>query len=150
MKLMLQKRIDGLGEVGDVVDVSDGYGRNYLLPQRMAVANTAANRRQIETDKLVAVQQEHERQALAEVVAKNLKNARLQVFMKAKDDGGLYGAVNSAVVAEVVKSSKGFAIEERWVDLETPIKKIGDYDITLRLPGEQACVFKLTVLPEEG
>ena len=103
MKLLLQTRVDGLGEVGDVVDVADGYGRNYLLPHRLAVANTPDNRRRIETNKLVQLQRDAERKVLAETVAKGLDKALLQVYMRAQEDGTLYGSVNQAVVSEVVR-----------------------------------------------
>lgn len=149
MKLLLQEQVKGLGEPGDVVDVADGYGRNYLLPERLAVPNTPENRRRIETQKLLQLQREAERRELAEAVAKSLKNALLQVYMKAQADGSLYGAVTAAVVVEVVEKAKGLNIEERWVQLEAPLKKIGDYDISLKMPGENACTFKLTVLPED-
>lgn len=143
------ERVMNLGEVGEVVEVSDGYGRNYLLPQRLAVANTSENRREMETLRLIQLQREEERAALAEHAVKDLKNALLQVKLKAQDDGSLYGSVTQAVVCEVVFKAKGYRLEERWVQLATPIKKIGDYDIHVRLPGDQETKFKLTVLPEE-
>jgi len=148
MKLLLKERVPGLGEIGDVVEINDGYGRNYLLPQRLAVANTPDNRRAIETQKLVYLQREAERKELAEVANKTLKNALLQVNMKAQADGSLYGSVNAAVVAETILKAKGVRIEERWVQMKDPIKKIGDYDLTLKMPGDLEASFKLTVLPE--
>ncbi len=149
MKLLLQENIKGLGEIGEIVDVSDGYGRNYLLPQRLAVPNTLFNRRLVEDNKVIEAQREIKRAALAEAVSKDLKNALLQINMKAKDDGGLYGAVTAGVVVDVIEKAKGFRVEERWVQLAQPIKKIGDYDIMLK-SGTTECTFKLTVLPEEG
>ena len=109
MKLLLQTSIPDLGTVGDVVDVSDGYGRNYLLPQRLAVANTPENRRSLETQKLIALQREEQRQELAQVSAKDLKNALLQVFMKAQEDGTLFGSVTRAIVAKVQDHAGGLA-----------------------------------------
>lgn len=149
MRLLLMERVGGLGEVGDVVEVSDGYGRNYLLPQRLAVANTPENRREIETLRLIQLQREEERTALAERAGKDLKNALLQVKLKAQEDGTLYGSVTQAVVVDVVQKAKGYRLEERWVLMDGPIKKIGDYDISVKLPGDQETQFKLTVLPEE-
>lgn len=149
MKLLLKKKIPGLGDVGEVVEITDGYGRNYLLPQRLAVPNTPENRRDVETAKLLGLQREAERKELAELASKDLKRELMQVKMKAQDDGSLYGSVNATVVADVVEKAKGYRIEERWVQLASPIKRIGDYDITLRLPGDVETTFKLTVLPEE-
>lgn len=149
MKLLLKDKVEGLGDQGEVVDVSDGYGRNYLLPQRLAVPNTPENRRKLETDRMVYLQREAKRAERAKEASKALKNALLQVRMKAQKDGSLYGAVTSQVVCEVVERSRGFEIEERWVQLEHPIRKIGDYDIVLKLPGDLEVKFKLTVLPED-
>lgn len=149
MRLLLMEPVKGLGQVGDVVEVSDGYGRNYLLPQRLAVANTPENRREMETLRLIQLQREEERTALAERAGKDLKNALLQVKVKAQADGSLYGSVTQAVVADVVHKAKGYRLEERWILMDGPIKKIGDYDIQVRLPGDQETQFKLTVLPEE-
>ncbi len=149
MILLLKEKVPGLGEVGDVVDINDGYGRNYLIPQRLAVPNTPENRRFIENEKLVALQREADRREIATAAAKHLDRALLQVFMKAQPDGTLYGSVTPSVVAETVQKAKGLKIEERWVQMVEPIKKIGDYDITLRLVGDLQVTFKLTVLPEE-
>jgi large subunit ribosomal protein L9 len=149
MKLLLMERVVGLGDMGSVVEVSDGYGRNYLLPQRLAVPNTPDNQREIETLKLVQLQRQEERERLAEHAAKDLNRALLQVRMKAQSDGTLYGAVNASVVVGVIKTAKNYRIEERWVILpDGPIKKIGDYDVSVSLPGGRVTTFKLTVLPE--
>lgn len=149
MKLLLQKKVQGLGDVGDVVEISDGYGRNYLIPQRVAVPNTPENRQRIQADRLRHVQLEAERVELAKVAGKTLKNALLQVVVKAQKDGTLYGSVNTAAVVKAIEANKSITIDERWVQLEDPIKKIGDYDITLKLPGDAEVTFKLTVLPED-
>jgi large subunit ribosomal protein L9 len=149
MRLLLRQKIAGLGSPGDVVEIRDGYGRNYLLPQRLAVPNTPENRAGIENDRLHYLQREADRLEKAKEMGKGLKNALLQIHMKAQKDGTLYGSVGPGVVAEVVKNSRGYEIEERWVTLATPIKKIGDYDITLQLPSETTVTFKLTVLPED-
>jgi large subunit ribosomal protein L9 len=149
MRVLLRDKVESLGMPGDVVEVQDGYGRNYLLPQRLAVANTARNRAQIEADKIAYIQREAERQEKGKEIAKGLKNALLQVRMKAQPDGTLYGSVGAGVVCEVVKTSRGYDIEERWVQLANPIKKIGDYDIQLKLAGDHEVTFKLTVLPED-
>ena len=148
MKLLLQKKVPGLGDMGDVVDVSDGYGRNYLLPQRYAVANTPENRLSMESEKLVVLQREAERHEIAAAAGKQLEKARLTVHMRAQEDGTLYGSVSTAVIVEAIEKAKGLRLEERWVALESPIKRIGDYDIHLKLPDDKEATFKLTVLPE--
>ncbi len=149
MKLLLRAKVETLGSPGDIVEVSDGYGRNYLLPQRLAVANTARNRAQIENDKVAYIQREADRLEKGKEIAKGMKNALLQVRVKAQKDGSLYGSVGTQQVAEVVKTSRGYELDERWIALANPIKKIGDYDIQLKLPGDHETQFKLTVLPED-
>ena len=148
MRLLLREKVPGLGGPGDVIETSDGYGRNYLLPQRLAVANTARNRALLESEKVHKALREAQRVERAKEVHKGLRNALLQTHMKAQRDGSLYGSVSAGTVAEVVKNLRGFDIEERWVQLENPIRKIGDYDIKLRLPNDLEVTFKLTVLPE--
>lgn len=150
MKLLLQIDVPGLGDAGEVVDVAAGYGRNYLLPQRLALPNTPENRRDVETKRELTIRREENRRDMAVAVGKQLKNALLQVNMKAMEDGTLYGAVNASVVVDVIEKAKGFRIEERWVQLDSPIKKIGDYDLMLRMTGGGEVTFKLTVLPEDG
>lgn len=149
MKLLLRKKIQGLGEPGAVVDVSDGYGRNFLLPHRYAVPNTPENRLVIESEKLDWLRREAERKERAGAAAKQLKNALLQCHMKAQADGSLYGSVSRSVVVDVIRESKGLELEERWVGLAEPIKKIGDYDLVLNLPDQEEITFKLTVLPQD-
>lgn len=149
MKLLLRENVPNLGDAGEVVEIADGYGRNYLLPQRLAVPNTPEQRRLIEAGKLQAIHREQERQERAKAVAKSLKNALLQVHMKAQPDGSLYGSVSRTVVQDVIKRSRGLEVDEGWIGLDTPLRKIGDYDLTLQLPGDAKVTFKLTVLPEE-
>ena len=150
MKLLLRKKIKGLGEPGTVVDVADGYGRNFLLPHRYAVPNTPETRVDIENEKLEWLRREAERKDRAQAAGKTLKNALLQCLMKAQEDGTLYGSVNTGKVVEVIRESKGLEIEERWVVMDEPIKKIGDYDVGLKLPeSDDPIMFKLTVLPQD-
>jgi large subunit ribosomal protein L9 len=129
--------------------VADGYGRNYLLPHRYAVPNTPENRLVIESEKLEWLRREAQRKERAGAAVKQLKNALLQCKMKAQDDGTLYGSVNAGVVVSVIREAKGLEIEERWIQLADPIKKIGDYDIDLAAPEQGSITFKLTVLPED-
>lgn len=148
MRLLLRERVKGLGAPGDVVDVQNGYGRNYLIPQHLAVPNTPENRRYVEAERLRWVQLEAKRKELAEIAAGALKNALLQVFMRAQPDGTLYGSVNRAVVQKVIREQVKVEVEEKWINLGAPIKKIGDYDVTVSLPTDDDVAFKLTVLPE--
>ena len=111
MKLMLREKVPGLGDPGDVIEATDGYGRNYLLPQRLAVANTSRNRAILESEKVMKVQREAERIEKAKDVQKALKNALLQTHMKAQRDGSLYGSVSAGTVVEIVKNLRGFALE---------------------------------------
>ena len=148
MKLLLKQDVPSLGKVGEVVEISDGYGRNYLLPQRLAVPNTPENRRDIESHKLEVLQREEERKRLAEHAAKELRNALLQVRVKCQSDGTLYGSVNAGVVVDVIYKTKGYRVDPKWIQLDASIKKIGDYDVGMKFPFGKEITFKLTVLPE--
>ncbi|MEZ6183606.1 MAG: 50S ribosomal protein L9 [Planctomycetota bacterium] len=149
MRLLLRERVKGLGAPGDVVEVQNGFGRNYLIPQNLAVPNTPENRRVVEAERMMWIQREAKRKELAEVAAGALKNALLQVYMRAQADGTLYGSVTRTVVAQVIEQQSKVPVEERWINLDAPIKKIGDYDVTISLPTDEEVPFKLTVLPEE-
>ncbi|MCA8923682.1 MAG: 50S ribosomal protein L9 [Planctomycetes bacterium] len=149
MRLLLREQVKGLGAPGEVVEVLNGYGRNYLIPQRLAVPNTPENRRLVEAERITWIQREAKRKELAEVAAGALKNALLQVYMRAQPDGTLYGSVSRAVVAKVIADQIKVDVEERWINLASPLKKIGDYDVSISLPTEEEVAFKLTVLPEE-
>jgi large subunit ribosomal protein L9 len=143
MKLILTADVDGLGRAGEIVDVSDGYGRNYLLPGRLAERATpgaVAN-----AERVVELRREAETKAKseAESVAKSLVGTRVVIAAQAGDEGRLFGSVGATDVIEGVKKFTGISLDRKHILLAAPIKSIGLHEVTVHLHPE--VVFPLTI-----
>ena len=132
MEVILRQAVESLGKPGDVVKVSNGYARNYLLPHGVAFEATPGNlkRIQLERDRLEAA--ENERRSAAQALAEKLEQVQLTFSARVGDEGKLFGSVTSADVAQQLES-QGFHIEKRQIDLHEPIKALGVYRIPIRL-----------------
>ena len=148
MEIILRERIDNLGVRGDVVTVSPGYARNYLLPKRLAVLATPANMKQIEQEKAAAVRREALERKDAEALAQQLSQVVIQVNRKVGENEVLYGSVTAMDIAELL-TSKGFTIDRRKLDLPEAIKSLGQHDVPLKLHREVTAFIKVEVLKEE-
>jgi large subunit ribosomal protein L9 len=132
MELILRSDVDGLGHRGDIVDVADGYGRNFLLPKGLAMKVTAGARQQAESmAKARAVQDAAEREA-AEGVATQLAGRTITIAMRAGDEGKLFGSVTAADVVEAVAAQASIEIDRHDVDLEENIKEVGTHEVVVR------------------
>lgn len=143
MKLILTSDVDGLGSAGEIVDVSDGYGRNYLLPRNLAQKATPGAIKNAE--RVVEIRREAEAKAKseAETVAKSLVGTRVVIAAQAGDEGRLFGSVGVADVAEGIKRFTGVELDRRTISLESPIKSIGLHEVQIQLHPE--VVFPLTI-----
>ena len=132
MEVILRQAVESLGKPGDVVKVSNGYARNYLLPHGVAFEATPGNlkRIQLERDRLEAA--ENERRSAAQGLAEKLEQVQLTFSARVGDEGKLFGSVTSADVAQQLEA-QGFHIEKRQIDLHEPIKALGVYRIPIRL-----------------
>ena len=132
MEVILRQAVESLGKPGDVVKVSNGYARNYLLPHGVAFEATPGNlkRIQLERDRLEAA--ENERREAAQAQATKLEQVQLTFSARVGDEGKLFGSVTSADVAQQLEA-QGFHIEKRQIDLHEPIKALGVYRIPIRL-----------------
>ena len=132
MEVILRQAVESLGKPGDVVKVSNGYARNYLLPHGVAFEATPGNlkRIQLERDRLEAA--ENERRSAAQGLAEKLEQVQLTFSARVGDEGKLFGSVTSADVAQQLET-QGFHIEKRQIDLHEPIKALGVYRIPIRL-----------------
>jgi large subunit ribosomal protein L9 len=147
MKVILMKEVGNLGEVGDVVEVADGYGRNYLLPRGLAVAATAKNKRQIEHEKLLREHRVARAKKDAETLAERLQAVACRFTRKAGDEGRLFGSVTSMDIAEQLKEA-GVDIDRRRIQLEQPIKSLGEFKVPVRLQADVTSAVKVAVVPE--
>lgn len=133
MKVILLTDIKGMGKKDDIVNVSDGYARNFLFPRKAAVEATAGASKEIERKRAAERQREAEARAAAEQKARELKDKVVIVNAKCGDKGRLYGSVTSAEIAASLKEQYGQDLDKRKIDLKDPIRASGDVPVTLRL-----------------
>ncbi|HEX9637501.1 MAG TPA: 50S ribosomal protein L9 [Acidobacteriota bacterium] len=147
MQLILKQDVPNLGERGEVVNVSVGYARNFLLPKKLAVAANAANQRELERERVKQSQQQVRRQQEAQELAQRLKDVSLTLVRKASESEALYGSVSGSDIAKALKG-EGFDIDRHAVELEQPIKALGIYNVALRLHPEVTVEVKVWVVRE--
>lgn len=147
MKVILIEDIPDLGVEGDTVNVADGYARNYLIPKGLAMEATPKNIKLIEQRKKKIELKKIKAKEEAEKVKEKLKSVFLKIEMKAGEEGKLYGAVTTRDIAEELKK-KGISIDRRKIDLKSPIKSLGEYDISLKLHPEVTGTIRLSVVSE--
>ncbi|MFD0773188.1 50S ribosomal protein L9 [Streptomonospora algeriensis] len=146
MKLILTQEVTGLGAPGDVVEVKDGYGRNYLLPRRFAIRWTRGGQKQI--DSIRRARQAREIRSLedAQQIAERLNSMRVKLNQRAGDGGRLFGSVTSNDVAEAVKSAGGPEVDKRRIEIRNPIKSVGDHKVQIRLHPEVSATIAVQVV----
>ena len=149
MEVILREHVDNLGRRGEVVKVADGYARNYLLPRKLALLATEGNKQQIERERAKFDAREQEEMKVAEAMAARVGAVEIEIVRKVGDTAALYGSVTSADVAEAL-AKKGFDIDRRKLNLPEPIKKLGDYDVPLRLHRDVTVPIKVKVVAEGG
>ena len=147
MELILREDVDKLGRRGDVVKVADGYGRNFLLPRRLAMAVNSANKAMIEKEKKANEARQAKEKAEFESLAARIAGLRFIAPRKVGENEQLYGSVTSGDVGEFLKS-KGIEIDKRKVQLEEAIKQLGEHEVKIRLHPEVVASLKLLVTKE--
>jgi large subunit ribosomal protein L9 len=147
MDVILREHVDNLGKRGEIVKVADGYARNYLLPRRLALPATDANRRHVERERKIAEAREAQEKGQAEAVAGRLAALQIAIARRVGETDQLYGSVTAADIAEFLKE-KGFEVDRRKIILPEPIKAIGDYDVPLKLHREVTVPLKVRVVKE--
>lgn len=148
MEVILKEDINNLGQRGDVVKVADGYGRNYLLPQKLALQATAANKAVIDQMKASAVRRSAKEKSEAEALVGQLNNLALVFERKVGENEHLFGSVTSADIAQQLEA-KGFTIDRRKVQLDEPLKQVGEFHIPVKLHREVTAHVSVTVKGEE-
>lgn len=147
MEVILLRDVEKLGNRGQVVKVADGFGRNYLLPQKIAVAATAQNRKWIEQQRVRFLKEEAREQADAEDLAKLLQSATVTVKRKAGEQGTLFGSVTAIDVSDGL-AAQGYKIDKRKIQLDNPLKVLGEYDVPVKLHREVTASIKVKVEAE--
>jgi len=145
MEVILKEDVANLGHRGDVVKVADGYGRNFLLPRKLALQATLANKAVIEQMKSAAARRSASEKALAEELVTKLEPVLLTFTRKSGENGQLFGSVTSSDIAGELET-KGFAIDRRKIQLNEPLKALGNFDVTIKLHREVTARLKVKVL----
>ena len=148
MEVILREHVDNLGRRGDVVKVADGYARNYLLPRKLALTVTEANRKQIERERKVAEVKETEERQTAEAFASRLAQIEISIARRVGETEALYGSVTSADLAEAL-AAKGLEVDRRKIHLDEPIKQLGEYTVPVKLHRDVTGQVKVIVVKEE-
>ena len=151
MEVILKEDVIKLGNRGDVVKVADGYGRNYLLPSKLAIEATAANKDVIEQMKGSAIRKSAKEKGEAERLASQLTAVELVFERKVGENDHLFGSVTSGDIAHQLET-QGYNIDRRKISLEDPLKSLGEYHVPVKLHREVTAHVKVTVRgdqPEE-
>lgn len=149
MELLLRVDVPSLGRAGQLVNVKPGYGRNYLLPKRLATHMSQENLRVIEKDKKKREELESKKVAEFKTLAGKLSQTNSTIEAKMAEGGHLYGSVTTANIAQALKK-QGFEIEESAIHLENPIKEKGNFTITIRLHSGVETTTQITVVEEKS
>ena len=147
MKLILTQEVSGLGTAGDVVEVKDGYGRNYLMPRGLAIAWTRGGEKQLEAIRRGRSVRDIADLDTAQAVKSRLEAAPVRLSARAGNAGRLYGAVTPADIASAVSAAGGPAVDKRRIEMGNPIKTVGAHSVTVRLHPEVAATVQLDVAP---
>jgi large subunit ribosomal protein L9 len=147
MEVILLHDMDKLGVRGQIVNVADGYGRNFLLPKKLAVAATPQNRKWVEQQHVRFLKQSAKEKEEAEDLAKLLADVSLTFTRRAGEQGTLFGSVTAIDVAEGLQA-QGYHIDRRKVQLDPPIKLLGEYDVAVKLHREVTATIKVKVEAE--
>lgn len=145
MKVILLENVKKLGSKGDVVEVSDGYGRNYLIPRGLAVAADASNVKQLQHEKKVEQRKEARELQEAQDLKRQLESMSISLEVKSGDKGRLFGSVTAGDIAEAVKKHAGIKLDRRKIELSDPIKSVGEYSISVRVYPEVTATLKVVV-----
>ena len=147
MKLILKENVAGLGYKDDVVEVKDGYGRNYLIPQGKAIIATKASLKQLAEDQKQRAHKIAKLKADAEEAAKALEGVALTIGAKTSATGTVFGSVNAVQIADAL-AKLGHEIDRKLISLKEPVKEVGSYTATIRFHKEVAIELPFEVISE--
>jgi len=147
VEVILREHVDNLGKRGELVKVADGYARNYLLPRKLALRATDGNRKQIERERDKFEAREAEERKVAEALAGRMANVDIEIARRVGETDVLFGSVTTADIAAAL-TARGFEVDRRKLQLADPIKKLGEYEVPLRLSREVVAQIKVRVIAE--
>ena len=148
MEIILREDVEKLGARGQVLKVANGYARNYLLPKRLAVAATEANKKIVEQERQAHLRREAKAKGEAQDLAKLMGGVTVTIAQKAGESDQLFGSVTSKDIAEGLEK-QNFSVDRRKIQLEEPIKQLGEHKVTVRLHREVPVEITVQVVREE-
>lgn len=148
MEVILREDVEKVGARGQVVRVAAGYARNFLLPKRLAVAATEANKKIVEQERQAHLRKEAKQQGEAEDLSKMLGAVKVTIAQKAGENDQLFGSVTAKDVAEALEKL-GYSIDRRKIQLEEPIKQLGEHKVPVRLHRAVTTEVTVAVVKEE-
>lgn len=148
MEVILREDVDKVGSRGSVVKVADGYARNFLLPKRLAVPATAANKKIVEQERDAYVRREAKEESDAQALARLVADVTLTFHHRVGENNQLFGSVTAKDIADALEAQK-FHIERRKVQLDEPIRTLGEHQVTLRLHRDVSTPIKIVVEAEQ-
>ena len=147
MEVILRQAVENLGNPGDVVSVSNGYARNYLLPRGVAYQATEGNKKRISQEKARLEAAESSRRDSAQELAKKLEEVSITFAARVGEEGKLFGSITAGDIAQQLEA-QGFTIEKRQIDLHDPIKALGVYRVPVRLHADVKPEIKVWVIKQ--
>lgn len=145
MQIILKEDVERLGRAGDILKVSDGYGRNYLIPKGLAVEATNKNIKVLEHEKRLIENKKKKEKMDAETLAKRISETSITIPMQAGEEDKLFGSVTAMDIAEAL-SREGISIDKRNVLLDEPIKRLGIYTVNIKVHPEVTTELKVWVV----
>lgn len=148
MKIVLREDVESLGRKGDLLDVADGYARNFLVPRGLAMKATKGVVKQAESMRRSRVARDERDRGSAEELAGRLTGARIEVLARSGEGGRLFGSVTSSDIAEAVQKATGVELDRRKIDLAEPLKELGPAEVSVRLHPDVAANLQVEVVAE--
>ncbi len=149
MEVILKEDIANVGKIGEVVRVRDGYARNYLLPRGLVLPANKKNLKAFDHQKKIVADQKQKIMRNAQTVGDQLTGITVSISMRAGEEGKLFGSVTNIHIEKALKA-QGLNVDRRKIQLEEPIKNLGDFDVPVRLTAELTVPIKVSVVPEDG
>ena len=148
MKIILKQDVPNLGDAGQIVDVADGYGNNYLMPRGMAMRVTKGAVADAEAISRTRRKREAKNLAEAEERKSALEQRQVIVAANAGEDGTLYGSIGTSAIAKAVRDQLGIPVDRRRITLERPLKELGEHEVPVRVHRELSATIKVVVARE--
>ncbi|MGI6120313.1 MAG: 50S ribosomal protein L9 [Desulfosporosinus sp.] len=145
MKVILQADVRGTGKQGQVLEVADGYARNYLFPKKLAIEATAGNIRDITHKKALEESRKEKEKEDAVELAGKINNLQVEVQMKTGEGGRLFGSVTSKEIADALKKQQGLEVDKRKIELNEPIKSLGNHKVNIKIHPDVSATLKVSV-----